>query len=179
VRSQQVILTAGLHHLDRSDDRPPHRLLAEPDNGVREEVFRHGAHRRSIGGRVERKHRRHALPVERLDEDVEQLAWVTVVVARDPGQTIDEDPLRAHAGRFGQQQAVRFLNLLLKHPPRAGDDPESTLLLQLSEIPAERRDVADELLRRHSKGDDDPRLVELPRPTIDELQAERRLAGAG
>ena len=177
--AEQILLTARLDHLDRSHDGSPYGLETESDDGVRDEIFRHRSDGGSINGRVERKHGSDALPVERLDEDMEDLARIAVAVARHPGEAVNENAPRPDRCRFTQQQAIRLLHLLLKHSSRRGDDLEAALPLQFSEIPAKLRRVPHQLLGGDLERDDDSRLVELARTAIDEFDPERRLTGAG
>ena len=111
-----------------------------------------------------------------FDQRVEQLPGVPVPAPGYPGQTVDEDPARAHGRRLGQEHAVRLHDLLLEHTPRRGQDFQTTLRFQRAEVPAKLRGVPDELLRRNLERHDDARLVEVVRAAIHKLDAEGGLS---
>ena len=129
-----------------------------------------------VRGRLEGEQAGHALAVQGFDQRVEQLTGVPAPIPGYPGQTVDEDPARAHGRRLGQEHAVRFHDLLLEHAPRRGQDFQTTLRFQGAEVPAKLRGVADELLRRDLERHDDARLVKVVRAAIRKLEAEGGLS---
>lgn len=178
VHAHHVLLAARFHDLEGPDHGAPHGFPAQADDRVRDEVFGRRPHAGSVRGRLESEDGGHALAVKPLDEHVEQLAPLAVAVASHARQAVDEDASGIHPGRLGQQKAIGLLNLFLEDVPRGGDDLQSALRFQLSEVPAEQRRVTHQLLRGHLERGDDSRLAEFPRAPIDEFQAERGLSRA-
>jgi hypothetical protein len=124
----------------------PHWLPAQPDDRISDEIFRHGADGGPVSGRIKGEHGGDALTVERLDQDVEELTRVTVAVARQPREAVNEHAPRAQLRRLGEEQALGFLDLLLEDATRRGDDLHAALLQEpyrypRGETPALRRCV--------------------------------------
>ena len=71
-----------------------------------------------------------------------------------------------------------LLQLLPEHFARRVEDLELLAALEVPQIPAEDRGIANQLVRRHFEHHDDAWLAELPGAAVDELGAQRRLARA-
>src|SRR6185369_17258787 len=93
--------------------------------------------------------------------------------------TVDEDPARADRRRLVEEEAVRLLDLLLEHLARREDDLEPALALELGQIPAEQRRIANELVGRHLEEHDEAGLAELGGAPVDELHPQGRLPRPG
>ena len=103
-----------------------------------------------------------------------------VAVPRGPRhQAIDEDAACSDRGRLVEEEAIRLLDLLLKHLPRREDDLEAALALERGQVPAEERRIANELVGGDLEEHDDPGLVELGRAPVDELHPQGRLPRPG
>ena len=150
------------------------RTRSSPDDRGGEEDSRSGEHRRQV------------LAVQPLHERMKHFTRATVVavvaiqtVDRKRRQRIDEHSPRADARRFGEQQAVGLLKLLLQHRPRRENDLDLALTFEVRQVPPELRSVADHLDRRNLEQHDEARLAELGGAPVDELDPQRRLATAG
>jgi hypothetical protein len=132
-------------------------------------------------GRLEREHRRQVLALQPLDEDVKGLARVltaAVLAAGQGGAAVHEDAAGAERGRFFEQQAVGLLQFLAEDLTRREDDAELAFALERRQVPAEAPRIPHQFVGRDFEDDDDARLAELARAAVDELDAERGLAGA-
>ena len=125
---------------------------------------------------------RQPLALEPFREEVKRLGRIPSGVAvphGSPHETVDEDPARADRRGLVEEKAVGLLDLLLEHLTRREDDLEPPLPLELGQVPAEQRRVADELVGRHLEEHDEAGLAELGGAPVDELHPQGRLPRPG
>src|SRR5437867_11330627 len=84
---------------------------------------------------------------------MERLARCPAIGVGEPDEAVDEDSPRTNLGRLRKERAVGPLQLLLKDLPCREDDLQSPLTLELAQVPAEERRVANERVRRHLEPD--------------------------
>ena len=182
--SHPVILSAGLHDLDRPLHGALDRFDSEVDDRIGDEFLgQRGAEPGAVGGcHFHPDHRGEPLALESLREEVERLGRVPSCVAvprGPPHEAVDEDAACSDRRGLVEEEAIGLLDLLLEHLARREDDLEPALALELGQVPAEQRRIADELVGGNFEEHDEPGLVELGGAPVDELHSQGRLSRPG
>ena len=175
-------VAARLDDLNRPQRGAGHLFHPQPDDRVGNGFF--GQSQRVLliaeRRRVQREDRGEILALQPLGEDVKGIPNLhRPAVPNDTDHArhaVHEDASGAYLRRLFEEQTICPLQLLREHLAGREDDFEFVSVLERREIPPQTRRIADELIGRHLEQDDDAGLVELTGATIDELDAQRRLA---
>src|SRR5438046_10409615 len=100
-------------------------------------------------------------------------ARVPAIGLGEPDEAVDEDPPRANLCCFRNERAVGSPQLLLEELPRREHQLQSPVPLELPQVPAEARRIANELIRGYFEQEAHSRLAELPGPTAPEHASRR------
>jgi hypothetical protein len=174
------VVPARLDDLDR-----PHRgaeplFHPQPDDRVRYRFFRQCAATAFIyRRRFDREGGREVLALQPCDEHVKGVAKLrTAECGRSAGDAIHVDAPRTDLRSLLEEQTVGLLQLLAEHLACREDDFQFVLTLERREIPSKARRIAHKSVWRDFEQDDDAGFSEHAGAAIDELDAQRRLAGA-
>src|SRR5206468_9077313 len=172
------LMTARLHHVDRSTDRAVDVVNAEHHDRVRNEPFDRRCRQTNAfeTRRFNGQHRGDILTMQSLHKHVKHFTRAPVVavvarltIRRQGWQGVDEHPPGTDLRGFGQQEAIRLLEFLLQHRARGEDDLDLALSFELRKVPPKLRGVADDFVWGHLEEDDQARLLEFGDSAIDEF----------